>query len=127
MKFLREVDEKITQEEIIELFGDEAPMDVFYYLSDGHNLSLIDTRKKINEIAREDAAAIYVADQNKRVNRAIDLAVRYGGIDGSHHKDWVIDQIVRVLAGDEYERIIKEACDGEDGPETYGWEVGIAP
>lgn len=24
---------------------------------------------------------------------------RYGGIDGSHHKSWVIDQIARVLKG----------------------------
>lgn len=23
----------------------------------------------------------------------------YGGIDGAHHKDWVLDQVVRVLKG----------------------------
>jgi len=62
-----------------------------------------------------------------KVQEAIDLAVRYGGIDGDHHKNWVIDQIVRVLAEDDYDRIVAEACDGEDGPHTYEWEVGIAP
>ena len=63
----------------------------------------------------------------KRIADAIEIAVQYGGIDGAHHKDWVIDQMVRKLAGDQYDRIVKEACDGEDGPETYAWEVGIAP
>ena len=62
-----------------------------------------------------------------RIDKAIELAVRYGGIDGDHHKAWVIDQMVRVLAGHEYERIVKDACDGEDGPDTYTWEEGIAP
>ena len=62
-----------------------------------------------------------------RIDEAIELAVRYGGIDGDHHKAWVIDQMVRALAGDQYEQIIKDACDGEDGPDTYTWEEGIAP
>lgn len=65
--------------------------------------------------------------EQKRIDKAIELAVRYGGIDGDHHKAWVIDQMVRVLAGRDYKRIIKEACDGEDGPDTYTWDEGIAP
>lgn len=63
----------------------------------------------------------------EKIQAAIDLAVKYGGIDGAHHKDWVIDQMVRVLAGEKYEEIVREACDGEDGANTYSWEVGIAP
>ena len=66
-------------------------------------------------------------DNAARISNAIELAVRYGGIDGSHHKTWVIDQMVRVLAGENYERIVREACDGENGPDTYDWDVGIAP
>lgn len=61
------------------------------------------------------------------VKEAIELAVCYGGIDGSHHKNWVIDQMVRKLAGNQYEEIVKEACNGEDGPNTYTWDCGIAP
>ena len=61
------------------------------------------------------------------VGRAIELAVRFGGIDGDHHKAWVIDQMVRALAGDRYEEVVREARDGEDGPETYDWNEGIAP
>lgn len=61
------------------------------------------------------------------MEEAIDVAVKYGGIDGDHHKAWVIDQMVRILAGERYNDIVKEACDGENGPETYSWYVGIAP
>lgn len=63
----------------------------------------------------------------ERINKAIELAVQYGGFDGAHHKDWVIDQMVRILAGERYEQIVREACDGEDGPDTYSWETGVAP
>lgn len=63
----------------------------------------------------------------EKIQAAIDLAVRYGGIDEVHHKDWVIDQMVRVLAGEKYEEIVREACDGENGAEAYSWNVGITP
>jgi hypothetical protein len=64
---------------------------------------------------------------DERILKAIELAVRFGGIDGDHHKAWVIDQIVRQLAGADYERVVEEVCNGEDGPNTYTWEVGIPP
>jgi hypothetical protein len=67
------------------------------------------------------------SEQQKKIDQAIELAVKYGGTDGAHHKDWVIDQMVRALAGDKYEKIVEEACAGEDGPNTYSWDVGIAP
>lgn len=66
-------------------------------------------------------------DNKKRVEKALEIAVRYGGTDGAHHKDWVIDQMIRILADDGYEKLVAESCDGEDGPNTYSWECGIAP
>jgi len=52
----------------------------------------------------------------------------------AHHKDWVIDQMVRVLTGcndnydsDEYIQLINDACSGKDGLNTYYWEVGVPP
>ena len=51
----------------------------------------------------------------------------FGGIDGEHHKQWVLDQVVRNLTGDAYEAWVKEQRDGEDGPHTYDWSEGIAP
>jgi hypothetical protein len=63
----------------------------------------------------------------EKVAKAIELAVQFKGIDGAHHKDWVIDQMVRTLAGDDYQKVVTAAKAGEDGPETYEWDEGIAP
>jgi len=65
----------------------------------------------------------------KAQKEALDIIMRYGGIDGGHHKQWVLDQVARVLTltDDGYAQWIKEAKDGEDGPETYSWDEGIAP
>ena len=77
------------------------------------------------------------------ITKALDYARRYGGTDGAHHKDWVIDQMVRALTNcpdnstssynsvqgksKEYKKYIADCCAGEDGPETYSWDEGIAP
>jgi hypothetical protein len=45
----------------------------------------------------------------KRKCQAVDLIWQYGGIDGAHHKQWVIDQILRILQGrEDYERWVKQ-------------------
>ena len=54
-----------------------------------------------------------------RIELAIDLAVTYSRYDGSHHKSWVFDQMVRVLAGDRYEQVVAAA--------PQGWSEGVAP
>jgi hypothetical protein len=59
--------------------------------------------------------------------KALRLLIEYGQIDGEHHKTWVIDQAVRALSGPWYDQLIAAANDGEDGPETYTWDIGIAP
>jgi hypothetical protein len=61
------------------------------------------------------------------VAAALTLIEQYGGIDGEHHKTWVIDQIARALLGDRYPQWVVEMKAGEDGPETYSWDEGIAP
>ncbi len=63
----------------------------------------------------------------EKIEKAIEVAIRYGGIDGEHHKTWVIDQMIRVLTGSSYDKIIKESCNGEHGANTYTWDTGIAP
>ena len=76
---------------------------------------------------------------------------QYGGIDGGHHKQWVLDQVVRILTGcpeiegtaydtngveysytmlgesERYRKWLIDFRDGEDGPDTYEWDEGIAP
>ena len=64
---------------------------------------------------------------SKRINEAISIGIRYGQTDEAHHKTWVIDQMIRALAGNSYDELIAESCHGEDGPRTYEWDTGIAP
>ena len=68
----------------------------------------------------------------KRHEERVDEALAFlgqGNVDGAHHKDWIIDQLLRILVGSEedYEKWVKDFCDGEDGPETYAWDEGVAP
>nr|WP_167729698.1 hypothetical protein [Escherichia coli] len=41
-----------------------------------------------------------MTEEQKRIERAIELACRYGGTDEMHHLLWVVDQMVRELAGE---------------------------
>lgn len=67
------------------------------------------------------------SDAVSRCDAALEIAFRFGQIDGGHHKTWVIDQMVRVLLGVEYDAWVAEHNAGEDGPQTYRWDIGIAP
>lgn len=66
-------------------------------------------------------------NDEQKIQAAIDLIIRYGGIDGAHHKQWCLDQTLRILCGEDYERVITESKAGEDGPNTYDWDEGVAP
>jgi len=65
----------------------------------------------------------------ERIKEAMDMIYDNGGFDGGHHKMWVIDQVVRALmrSNEAYKKWVKEYSDGEDGPDTYMWDEGIAP
>ena len=66
-------------------------------------------------------------DLKEKIEKALEVAMWDGQTDGCHHKEWVIDQMVRALVGDNYEKLIQGFCNGEDGPDTYTWSVGIPP
>ena len=84
-------------------------------------------------------------DDKSKITDAIAIIIRFGGIDGSHHKTWVLDQALRALTGcectsrndggapegfaknTEYEQLIFNSCCGEDGPYTYEHDEGVAP
>ena len=52
------------------------------------------------------------------------LATRYGQIDGEHHKQWLIDQMLRASLENMYDDWVKKMNSDED---YEPWDVGIAP
>lgn len=91
-------------------------------------------RRHLKQIRREAALERALESSQREVEAiqeimraAIHIGLNYGGNDGAHHKQWTIDQMIRILAGDEYDRLVVESCAGEDGPNTYEWDTGIAP
>ena len=62
----------------------------------------------------------------ERIDMALRLIYDFGGIDGAHHKQWLLDQIVKALSPD-YEAWVQEYQNGEYGPITYKWDTGITP
>jgi hypothetical protein len=86
---------------------------------------------------------------------AMEYIGRYGGIDGNHHKAWVLDQVARILKGSpievslakwsngheeyhfttgkpskEYKKWVKEMLgekDKETGEYEYDYDEGVAP
>lgn len=65
----------------------------------------------------------------ENIEKALDIAWRYAQIDGDHHKMWVIDQMVRVLCGnnEEYGKWIAAYEAPLDDGDYYIWDKGIAP
>src|SRR6478736_4576840 len=95
---------------------------------------------------------IDTTDPAKAIEYALLYNGMYGGIDGAHHKTWVLDQMSRILLGTpvivtiakwqngheekrfstgtpsaEYTAWVTHLRAGEDGPESYGYDEGIAP
>ena len=65
-----------------------------------------------------------------KIADALKLIYEFGGVDGAHHKQWLLDQTVRALTdgdGPEYEKWVEKFNFGADGPDTYLWEEGRSP
>ena len=67
------------------------------------------------------------AGNASRIGKALAIAQDFAGVDGAHHKDWIIDQMVRALTGKKYKAWVRQCRNGKDGPNTYEWDIGIAP
>lgn len=52
---------------------------------------------------------------------ALEYLLRYGGIDGDHHKAWVIDQCIRILKGTPVKLRLAR---WENGHEEYRFSTG---
>lgn len=104
-----------------------------------------------SKLMSETPITLPAGTPEERIAKALAIAVAYGGFDGAHHKDWAIDQMVRALTGcpvetksavsynkvpyqypsqgesPEYQKLVADACNGSDGPNTYSWETGTPP
>ena len=72
-------------------------------------------------------ATEHVTGDAKKIEDALALILRYGGIQGDHHSKWCIDQIVRVLTGDGYAAWVVAAKEEDGDPDAYDWDEGIPP
>jgi hypothetical protein len=74
---------------------------------------------KFLESARTYAAQ--VGDCRAAIDEAIAIAETRAMYDGQHHKQWVIDQMVRALLGEDYDAWVQGyRLESE-------WDVGVAP
>jgi hypothetical protein len=67
-----------------------------------------------------------MSSADERISEATEIAFQYAGIDGAHHKQWVIDQMLRKLLGDEdySEWVVRWEIEGGD---EESWDEGVAP
>lgn len=65
---------------------------------------------------------IATADQlQRRIDSAVEIIGAFGGHDGAHHKQWVLDQVLRALMTPEQYETWVNRIDGRE------WDEGIAP
>lgn len=64
-----------------------------------------------------------IAAHARPVQRALEFARDCGQVDGGHHKQWVIDQMVRALLEEQYGDFVAtyRALAGAD------WDTGTPP
>lgn len=62
-----------------------------------------------------------------KLSKILELAEEYGGQDGSHHKQYALDQIIRIVTGNGYDAWRKDyEGDPDDEENHYFWDEGIA-
>lgn len=57
-------------------------------------------------------------------SRAAAMILEYGMIDGAHHKQWLLDQVLKILLNERYGEVIEEY---NSDSEYANWDEGIAP
>jgi hypothetical protein len=77
----------------------------------------------------EDCVEEKNAPLSYREIRAKEFIEQWGGVDGGHHKQWVLDQVMRILLDKDYDSWLDEYNNEvDDEGELLGeWDQGIAP
>jgi hypothetical protein len=60
----------------------------------------------------------------EQVQKVIKITLQYGMIDGEHHKQWLLDQILRICLEEFYDKEIEKFNADKNYKE---WDVGIPP
>ena len=63
----------------------------------------------------------------QRIEAAITVAIRHGGLHGERRKAWVINEMLRKLCGDQFEKLTRAVRAGELDDNVYTWDEGTAP
>jgi len=144
-------------EQILERYSKEEAKQIREIFDQWSDEEIIQLHKDMESIKEYLGEAIVEQKDTKFKNYdssrwAMYFLEYYGRIDGVHHKNWVLDQIARVLKGtpiiiklakwnnghEEYRIItgtpsqeyidwVAERCDGEDGKHTYFYDEGVSP
>lgn len=88
----------------------------------------------------QTSTALPAGTSAERIQKALAIAVQFGGFPSSLNKAWAIDQMARALTGcpvlpdaftqgesEAYRDLVTAARNGDEGPETFDWDVGICP
>ena len=81
-----------------------------------------------NSLKRRDAL---VKDYTLRMRKIGNLLMAYGGVDGAHHKQWLLDQVLREATYDNegykrWTRRFRGNYDEDEGEYEYAeWDTGI--
>lgn len=82
---------------------------------------------EVEENEMEDVLNTSFKDMPQSIQDAIKVIVDYGDIDGSHHKQWILDQALRYLMGNEYQEW-RDRYDLAMARNDYSiWDEGVAP
>jgi hypothetical protein len=90
--------------------------------------------KKRKQPSQSKEVATPKVSAQATLEKVVDMVWEYGGCDGAHHKQWVLDQVLRLALGDKYIKFIKEKTGQTWDEETeewtdsgYTWHKGIPP
>ena len=111
--------EENFEHEVLDRLKCLDPRDFDYNAVDG---SYVDAVLKAKDIL----LTAYEKEKEKN-NNVLGLIFEYGQTDGEHHKAWVIDQIVRIITENNYDKWVQHYEYDEETDEDYFWDVGIAP
>ena len=69
----------------------------------------------------------FLIEMQKQITKAVGIAEQYAQIDGEHHKMWVIDQMLRELLGNNYNKWLEKYNYDSRENDYEEWNCGIAP